>query len=107
MKGKMEMLNFWRDVFDSWLNSLAADAGAEFYDNTPLIDFKLEGEGVTVKMLRQNTVKEARARYLIGADGMLSTIRRRLRPEDFERRATGATVNYYFVGEADLDPNTL
>jgi len=52
-------------------------------------------------------VKEVRARSLIGADGMLSTIRRRLRPQDFERRATGATVNYYFVGEADLDPNTL
>jgi len=103
----MEMLNFWRDVFDSWLNSLAADAGAEFYDNTPVIDFKNEGEGVTIKMLRQNTVQEARAHYLIGADGMLSMIRRRLRPEDFERRATGATVNYYFVGEGDLDPNTL
>jgi len=107
LKGKMEMLNFWRDIFDSWLNSLASDAGAEFYDNTTTIDFKREDEGVTVKLLKQNTVKEVRARYLIGADGMLSTIRRRLRPQDFERRATGATVNYYFVGEADLDPNTL
>ena len=107
LKGKMEMLNFWRDIFDSWLNSLASDAGAEFCDNTPVIDFKNGEEGVTVKLLKQNTVKEVRARYLIGADGMLSTIRRRLRPEDFDRRATGATVNYYFVGEADLDPNTL
>jgi len=108
LKGKMEMLNFWRDVFDSWLNSLAADAGAEFFDNTRVIDFMDDEEGVSVKLLgMQNTVNEVRARYLIGADGMLSTIRRRLRPQDFDRRASGATVNYYFVGEANLDPNTL
>lgn len=107
LKGKMEMLNFWRDVFDSWLNSLASDAGAEFCDNTSLIDFKKEGEGVTVKLLAENTVKEVKARYLIGADGMLSTIRRKLRPQDFDRKASGAVVNYYFVGEAELDPNTL
>jgi len=107
LKGKMEMLNFWRDVFDSWLNSLAADAGAEFSDHTRVIDFMDDEEGVSVKLLTQNTVKEVRARYLIGADGMLSTIRRRLRPQDFDRRASGATVNYYFVGEANLDPNTL
>jgi flavin-dependent dehydrogenase len=107
LKGKMEMLNFWRDVFDSWLNSLAADAGAEFFDHTRVIDFMDDEACVSVKLLTQNTVKEVRARYLIGADGMLSTIRRRLRPQDFDRRASGATVNYYFVGEANLDPNTL
>jgi flavin-dependent dehydrogenase len=38
---------------------------------------------------------------------MLSTIRRRLHPQDFDRRSSGATVNYYFVSEANLDPNTL
>ena len=49
LKGKMEMLNFWLDVFDSWLNSLAA--GAEFFDNTRVIDFMDEEEGVSVKLL--------------------------------------------------------
>jgi len=107
LKGKMKMLNFWRDIFDSWLNLLAADAGAEFSDNTSLIDFKKEGKDLTVKLLTGDTGKEVRARYMIGADGMLSTIRRRLSPQDFDRRASGAAVNYYFVGDTELDPNTL
>lgn len=80
MKEKMRLLNFWTEIFDSWLNSLTADAGAEFYDDTRMIDFKKEGEGVTVKLLTKNATKEVRARYLIGAEGALTTIRRRLRP---------------------------
>jgi len=51
LKGKMEMLNFWRDVFDSWLNSLTVNAGAEFFDNTRVIDFMDDEEGVSVKLL--------------------------------------------------------
>jgi len=107
LKGKMRMLNFWRSTFDSWLNSLAADAGAEFYDNTSLINFVEGGDGFTVKLAAGNVRREVKARYLIGADGMLSRVRRIMRPQDFDGKASGATVNYYFVGEANLDPNTL
>ncbi|MBC7126997.1 MAG: hypothetical protein H5T32_02105 [Candidatus Methanosuratus sp.] len=39
LKGRMRMLNFWRSTFDSWLNMLAANAGADFRDNASLIDF--------------------------------------------------------------------
>ena len=38
---------------------------------------------------------------------MLSKVRRKMRPQDFDKKASGATVNYYFVGETNLDPNTL
>ncbi|MEM2954047.1 MAG: NAD(P)/FAD-dependent oxidoreductase [Candidatus Bathyarchaeia archaeon] len=108
LKGRMKMLNFWRSTFDSWLNSLAVDAGADFRDNTSLIDFVEDKSGeIIVKMSAEGERKEVKARYLIGADGMLSRVRRKLRPQDFERKASGATVNYYFVGEANLDPNTL
>ncbi len=109
LKGKMKILNFWRSTFDSWLNSLAADAGAEFCDNASLVDFvdeKSEGK-ITVKVSMDGKYKEIKTRYLIGADGMLSRVRRKLRPQDFDRKALGATINYYFVGEANLDPNTL
>jgi len=109
LSGKMKMLNFWRSTFDSWLNSLAADAGAEFCDNASLVDFvdeKSEGK-ITVKVSMDGKYKEVKTRYLIGADGMLSRVRRKLRPQDFDRKASGATINYYFVGEANLDPNTL
>jgi len=109
LKGKMKMLNFWRSTFDSWLNSLAADAGADFHDNTSLIDFVEEKseDKIIVKVSAEGKQEEVKARYLIGADGMLSRVRRKLRPQDFDKKASGATVNYYFVGDAKLDPNTL
>lgn len=105
----MKMLNFWRSTFDSWLNSLAVDAGAEFYDNTSLIDFVEDksGEKVFIKVSMNGEHKEVKARYLIDADGVLSKVRRKLRSQDFYRKAPGATINYYFVGEVNLDPNTL
>lgn len=109
LKGKMKMLNFWRSTFDSWLNSLAADAGADFRDNTSLIDFvedRDEGR-IIIKLSAEGKQEEIKTRFLIGADGMRSKVRKKLRPEDFDRKASGATVSYYFVGEADLDPNTL
>jgi len=107
LKGKMKMLNFWRSTFDSWLNSLAADSGAEFQDNTSLVDLNKHEQGISIKLASNDTQSEVKARYLIAADGMRSKVRKILRPEDFEKKASGATVNYYFVGETDLDPNTL
>jgi len=38
---------------------------------------------------------------------MLSKIRRKMRPQDFNKKALGAAVNYYFIGDTNLDPNTL
>ena len=107
LKGKMKMLNFWRSTFDSWLNSLAANAGADFRDNTSLIDFVESKDKIIVKIATENMRSEVKASYLIGADGMLSKIRRKMQPQDFDKKASGATVNYYFVGDANLDPNTL
>ena len=97
LRGKMKMLNFWRSIFDSWLNSLAADAGADFHDNTSLIDLvedKSEDK-IIVKLSAEGKQEEVKARYLIGADGMLSRVRRKLRPQDFDGKASGATVNLF------------
>jgi geranylgeranyl reductase family protein len=107
LKGRMKMLNFWRSTFDSWLNSLTADAGADFRDNTSLTDFTKEEDKIIVKLVSGDAVYEVKTRYLIGADGMLSRVRRKMRPQDFDRKTSGATINYYFVGKAKLDPNTL
>jgi len=107
LKGKMKMLNFWRSTFDRWLNDLAIEAGAEFQDETSLTDFQKDGEWMKLEISGKNGKLEVKTRYLIGADGMLSRIRQKLRPGDFASKASGATINYYFVGETKLDPNTL
>jgi flavin-dependent dehydrogenase len=41
-------------------------------------------------------VEKFKARYLIGADGMLSKVRRRLRPQDFGRKASGSNSKLLF-----------
>lgn len=107
LKGRMKMLNFWRSTFDSWLNTLAVDAGADFRDESKLLDFNMAGEQITVKMADKSGEREINTRYLIGADGLNSTIRKKLRPQDFKGKKAGGTINYYFTGGAGIDPNTL
>ncbi|MGQ9514915.1 MAG: FAD-dependent monooxygenase [Thermoproteota archaeon] len=107
VKGRIKMLNFWRLTFDRWLNDLAIGAGAEFQDETSLKDYQIDGEWMKLNIFGKDGRSEVMTRYLIGADGMLSKIRQKLKPKDFARRYTGATINYYFKGKAELDPNTL
>jgi 2-polyprenyl-6-methoxyphenol hydroxylase-like FAD-dependent oxidoreductase len=47
------------------------------------------------------------ARYVIAADGMSSRFRKKLRPNDYLKKAPGGAMNYYCSGEGDLDPNAL
>ena len=107
LRGRMRMLNFWRSTLDSWLNSLAINYGADFHDETRLVDFQEDEKWTTCRVSDKNGEKEIRARYFIVADGLFSRIRRKLRPQDFEKKAYGAAINYYFVGETNLNPNTL
>ncbi len=107
MKGRMKMLNFWRSTFDSWLNTLAIKDNVEFQDETSLVNFNRDQKGFKVKVSSSNEQKLVRTNYLIGADGMLSSVRRKLRPQDFKQKSLGTAVNYYFKGEGNLDPNTL
>ena len=107
VRGHMPMFNFWRSTFDSWLNSLAAKAGAEFRDGVLLAEFQEDGKVIKARLVSRNNSFEVKARYLIAADGLLSGIRKMMRPQDFDAKATGGAVNFYFRGETNLDPNTL
>ena len=106
---KMKMLNFVRQTFDSWLNSEAVKAGAEFRDETALEDFYDEAGIFAVRLQGKEGLEEVvHTKYLIDAEGTMSKIRMKLRPADYEiKKSAGATINYYIDGEGDLDENTL
>jgi len=105
--GKMQMLNFWRSTFDSWINQLAIEQGADFQDNTSLIEFNKTQKGTKLTLSKDTKTTQITTRFLIGADGMLSGIRSKLKPESLEKKRLGTAINYYFEGKSNLDPNKL
>lgn len=99
-------LNFWRDTFDAWLNALAAAAGADFCDQTALVDFAEENGVLRLRLATPTGEKAVVARYLIAADGPFSHVRRKLQPQ-IDVHAPGGGINYYISGTGALDANTL
>jgi flavin-dependent dehydrogenase len=107
LQGKMKVLNFWRSTFDRWLNDLAVEAGAAFQDETRMVDFDQANGGIRLQLQTCGDAREVFTRYLVGADGMSSKIRKKLQPTDYLHKAPGGAMNYYCTGEGALDPNGL
>ncbi|NMC07247.1 MAG: NAD(P)/FAD-dependent oxidoreductase [Candidatus Lokiarchaeota archaeon] len=104
----MRMLNFMRKPFDDWLNRVAQENGATFMDQTEFEDCEAFHDHVDVTLKSQGGNRFHRtARYLIDASGLRPVVRLKLHPDHFRSKATGATVNYYIDGPANLDKNTL
>ncbi len=108
LNGKMDMLNFWRKTFDHWLCEEAEKAGAEFRDGVELKDLQKKKGHYIAKLKENGKEKKIKTKYIIGADGGHSTIRKKFRPEEFSGESRGAVINLYFDGDpGSLDPNTL
>jgi flavin-dependent dehydrogenase len=103
-----KMLNFMRKPFDSWLNQVAIQHGAEFIDEFTLRDINSENDHVQVDLkMKNDETQRYEAKYVVDASGLRSIIRMKLRPGDFQRKWKGATLNYYIDGAAELSANTL
>jgi len=108
IKAPFKMLNFTRDVFDDWLNQVAIENGAEFRDECTLIEWEIKTNNIIVTISdKDKNLEQIKVKYLIDATGLMPIVRMKMKAEDFEKKSTGATVNYYFDGEGDLDPNCL
>ena len=99
----------WRRDFDYWLLIEANKDGAEVRDETELTSLT-EKEGVIevkVKTKNETTgVNEQiilKSKYLIGADGVASKVKRILFPE--AKIHTGAILQGYWEGTINLDPH--
>ncbi len=105
LSGRLSLLNFWRSVFDHWLNSVAIGKGVEFLDDHSVTDIKESDGGYVIKSNRQ----EFFANYVIGADGLSpnSISRRTISSEAFSDKITGSAMNYYFQGDSGIERNSL
>ena len=105
LQGGMPLLNYWRRDFDHWLNTLASKAGAETRWGAPVTDLVPRSDSVSISI--GSDIVEAK--YVVGADGLspYSFTRRRLIPENFSEKVTGASMNYYIKGETSVRRDTL
>jgi len=99
-----EGFNTWRADLDYWLCS---QTDADLVDKCRFDHFEMEGRDYVVKLRHQGQEVSVRTRYLIGADGTLSRVRRTAFP-GFEN-SVGLVPNYeeIYEGQIDLEPGWL
>ena len=92
----------WRSDFDYWLNREAQAKGAELWDKAK-VKHIAEDEGVyTLDLEREGEPQSVRTRFLIGADGALSTVRKALLPEPPMR--IQLNIRLCYKGALELEP---
>jgi flavin-dependent dehydrogenase len=103
VEGGMGLLNYWRRDFDHWLNGLAEDAGADTRWGAEASGLDPKDGSVTTDAGPIDT------EYVVGADGISpgSFTRRRLMPDNFSDKVTGASLNLYYEGSSSVRPDTL
>lgn len=103
--------NVWRRDFDFWLLIEANKAGAEIRDETCLTSLNEKGELIEVKVKSKSETAGIdepailKTRYLIGADGVASKVRRILFPNS--KIHSAVLYQEYWEGTINLDPHYL
>ncbi len=93
--------NVWRSEYDYWL---AKNSGAEIADETKVVNFKKDGCYVELTCNRDQTLSEVRCKFLISAEGSLSTIRAKFDPEFEDSIEWYVAYQNYCKGSSKLDP---
>ena len=71
----------WREDLDYWMVQRAAEAGAIVTQGSPVYRVTREGSVYRVTVLKDGATEDLRARFVIGADGAASVVRRSLFPD--------------------------
>ncbi|MBS7643820.1 NAD(P)/FAD-dependent oxidoreductase [Candidatus Bathyarchaeota archaeon] len=82
-----KLLNINRDLLDSWLLSYAIRSGVEVWTRAKFLDVR-KSKPIEVLIMKNNHVAKMTTKYLIGADGVYSRVRRQLRNRSKSRTIT-------------------
>lgn len=85
----------WRRNLDHWLVRKAQEQGAELWEEARLTEL-VEGSPCTIRLSREGVAQEIQARFVIGADGANSHVRKALFP-DLEIPLSQAYQEYFEV----------
>ncbi len=103
-----------RMELDNWIYETAKKAGAHYLEDTRLINYTITDSGVTAQVKHNLTIKQIKAKVIVGADGSSSSVSRQLQgskhADEFQllglrayyENINGPTnrVDIYFTGES-------
>lgn len=91
-------INIWRSKFDNWL---LEQTDAEVLTDTRLVGFEAAGDLFNVAVKQSDgAIKEFTCKYLVGADGSLSKIRKSIDAETVEK-APSCLASYAYYEYSD------
>ncbi len=97
-----KIFNISRERFDGWLTDRAIGVGTTAFGNTRVVGLEPDGEGLEIRTDGPRGLETLRCRFVIGADGVYSSVRRRLRPD--EPNVLANVVQDYFACKGEFEP---
>ncbi len=94
------LINVNRDRFDRWLCQEAEKAGATVLYETRFFEFT-QDDSITVRAKKRDNPVEIKSRFLIGADGVFSKVRKQLYPGSKRNIMTALQECWKAEGEFD------
>jgi flavin-dependent dehydrogenase len=70
----------WRKDLDYWMNQKVLDVGGEIWDGARVVNVDEGSDGCTVRVERNGKKQDIKARYVVGADGTTSVVRKSMFP---------------------------
>lgn len=92
----------WRKPFDHWV---VRQSGAAIHDRTRFLDLEREGDLIRVRCLRAEAPVTYTTRFLVGADGPLSTVLHRVCPGFRQSIQWFIVGDRFYRGTLGLDPD--
>ncbi len=103
--GSQKLDNFtplaWRRDLDYWMNQKAQAKGVEVWEGSRVTGLREKGQGFLVEIEKDKERSELETKFVVGADGATSVVRRFLFPDLKIRNYL--VYQPYYRGELDLD----
>lgn len=95
----------WRDDLDYWMNQEAVKAGGDLWQKARVVKISENTDGFKIELEREGQIEEINSKFVIGADGGNSLVRRLIFP-NFKPTYMKAFQNVY-KSTISLDPKYI
>lgn len=100
-KSEHRMPFAWRGDLDYWMNQRAKNAGSELWEHAHAVSIVEEKSGYRIKLDKDAQSQEVKARFVVGADGTKSMVRKSIFPN--LKPMYMQVMQYCYRASIDLD----